>query len=236
MFRDDRIEFDEERRNGGEQMHPRILNGGAARNRVNEPRPSNWSGTYRYHAGPRGWFTTCHATRVERRGVKRGWSCAPMPVYVPRQRNYASETAPPSRFAFAPILVPPPRRIFVCTQCENPWRRPWPNGTTSVCGRWSQTSFPIELTSNARISRCAHWSAATGKWRNALICTFLEILFAKHRLCSTRGKRRKREIETLIWHLHARSIRFHELRVLFKFLRCITMRRISIKMVEYTLN
>lgn len=54
MFRDDRIEFDEERRNGGEQMHPRILNGGAARNRVNEPRPSNWSGTYRYHAGPRG--------------------------------------------------------------------------------------------------------------------------------------------------------------------------------------
>lgn len=69
------------------------------------------------------------------------------PVYVPRQRNYASETSPSEPFRlFPPILEPPPRRIFVCTQCENPW----PNGTTSVCGRWPQTSFPIELTSNAR--------------------------------------------------------------------------------------
>lgn len=64
------------------------VNGGASRNRVNEqPRPSNWSGTYRYYDGP-----PDDLQRVARREFNRaGSNCAPSGIYVARSRRSVSE-------------------------------------------------------------------------------------------------------------------------------------------------
>lgn len=66
------------------------VNGGASRNRVNEPRPSNWSGTYRCYGGPPRWFITRRATREFSRAGSNPRYAVSVSLSWVRQQNCAS--------------------------------------------------------------------------------------------------------------------------------------------------